>query len=946
MERDAFISYSHKQDAALAQGLQRGLHHLARPWTRRQTVNVFRDTTSLAASSDLGGSIQKELANSRYFIYLASPTAAASRWVREEIDFWITHRQMDHFLIAVSEGNIAWDPAAGDFDWEKTDVLPEALRGRFATEPLWVNLTEIRERGEFSLRQADFRDAVATLAAPLHGRSKDALDGEDLRQHRLATRVLRTAVVTLALLLVTSLIAGVFAWQQRNTALARARTSASQALAARSLEMAGSDPRKAAQFALYADRVESTGESAQALGRAVAANGPVVWHVQGGREQTALWHGPSHTTSNRVAISQDGRLLAYYSDYDVTASDINDRHINLYDLQTRTSLPELRGEGWPMNGGGLMLSADGKILAVEVYPNQIEIWDVPGRRLTRTLVPDPNSSGLDNARARFKSTALSADGQHVAVTYLKPDSHETVYYGVWNTGTGARLSDGEVQDQSSELSFIQPGQLQVLDAQQARLNTLRLDTNTWAPTRTIGGMALDKDRYATALGNGSWAYVTGKAGDELWDLKGGRRTASVAEGPGRLVVPAEGKGMALGVDEQTLSLYDTTLKRQRVIGSFGWPVMDIATSGDGRWMAAIAEDGALTVFSTTGTQTGAPVANPQQLKREEFTEDRGLALRDVDGGTDVWRVSAAPPGDLQRLGHLPVAISRKPGSTDSVVVTADGTKAAVSQAAKMSLWDLRTGKRIGAEMPIEDDEPRFLSFLQDDVHALVQWKKDVSVVDTRSWEGVQRIPHATDPLLRVGISGDRTTFAFTGRDTTTIWRWSGGKLVKQPFEMPGPLAIHTVAFTRNGAKAAAVDTDGRVHLLDVASGRAVESTSVTQKGSSAVAFSPDGRLLVQAIPKGKDSFLQFWDSETGEARGTWALDNQPLGTEWHDRSVLNDPTGQILTLGTDGSLVRRAIDVASWRRILCGVVSDPLSRNEHDRYLSELDVSAPCPPRT
>ncbi|MFJ7204672.1 toll/interleukin-1 receptor domain-containing protein [Streptomyces sp. NPDC098789] len=622
MERDAFISYSHQQDSALAQGLQRGLHRLARPWTRRRTINVFRDTTSLAATSDLGGSIRRELANSRYLIYLASPAAAESRWVREEVEFWITHRSMDRFLIAVSRGTIAWDPGARDFDWEKTDVFPDVLRGRFTTEPLWVDLVDIRESGEFSLRRPEFRDAVATLAAPLHGRTKDALDSEDLR-HRLATRILRTAVVTLALLLVTSLIAGAFAWQQRDTALARARTSASLALAARSLEIAGSDPRKAAQFALYADEVEPTGEAAQALGRAVAANG--------------------------------------------------------------------RG--------------------------------------------------------------------------------------------------------------------------------------------------------------------------------------------------------------------------------------------------------------TARAQTGAPVANPQQLKREEFTADHGLALRDVDGGTDVWRVSAAPSGALQRLGHLPVAISRKPGSTDSVVVTADGTRAAVSQAAKMSLWDLRTGKRIGSEMPIEDDEPQFLSFLPDDVHALVQWKKDVSVVDTRSWESGQRIPYRTDPLLRVGISGDRSTFAFTGSDTTTIWRWSGGKLVKQPSEMPGPLRIHTVAFTGNGAKAAAVDTDGRVHILDVASGRIVESTSVTQQGTTAIAFSPDGRLLVQAIPKGKDSFLQFWDADTGEARGTWALDGQPLGTEWHDRSVLNDPDGQILTFGSDGSLVRRGIDVASWRRILCGVVSDPLSKTEHDRYLSELAVSAPCPPR-
>ncbi|MET3983961.1 TIR domain-containing protein [Streptomyces sp. PvR034] len=616
MQRDAFISYSHKQDAALAQGIQRGLHRLARPWTHRRTISVFRDTTSLAATSDLAGSIKRELANSRYLIYLASPAAARSRWVREEVEFWITHRPMDRLLIAVSGGTIAWDPATRDFDWERTDVFPDVLRGRFTTEPLWVNLTDIRESGEFSLRRPDFRDAVATLAAPLHGRTKDALDSEDLRQ-RLATRILRFAVVTLALLLVTSLIAGGLAWQQRNTALARARTSASQALAARSLEMAGSDPRKAAQFALYADRVQPTGESAQALGRAVAANGPAV----------------------------------------------------------------------------------------------------------------------------------------------------------------------------------------------------------------------------------------------------------------------------------------------------------------------------------TRAHAGTPVANAQQLKREEFTGDRGLALREVDGGTEVWRIGGGAADALQRLGRLPVAINRKPGSTDSVVVTADGGRAAVSQAANMSLWDLRTGKRIGTELPIEGDSPRFLSFLQDDAHALVQWKKTIALVDTRTWESVQRLPHQADANLPFSISGDRTTFMTSENSGVTMWRWSRGKLVKRPLSIADPFQLRSVAFSHDAAKAAALDTDGRVHLLDVASGRVGEGISVAQQGAADVAFSPDGRLLVQAVPKGKDSFLQFWDSETGEARGTWALDGQPL------ESVLNDPAGRILTFGSDGSLVRRDIDVASWRRILCGVVADPLGKAEHDRYLSDLDVAAPCPPR-
>ncbi|KJY46768.1 WD40 repeat, subgroup, partial [Streptomyces sp. NRRL S-444] len=278
--RDAFISYSHQQDVPLAEALQRGLHRLARPWTRRQIVSVFRDTTSLAAASDLGAAILHELGQSRYFVYIASPAAAQSRWVRAEIEFWLEHRPMDHFLIAVSDGTIAWDPDAGDWDWSRTTCLPDVLRRKFAKEPLWVDLTAIRKAERYSLRDAPFRDTVAALLARIRGLSKDEVDSEDLRQRRTAVRMLRGAVTTLSFLLVTSLIAGLFAWQQRNEALARARTSASLALAARALEMAATDPRRAAQYALYSYETEPTGEAAQALARAVAANDKVSQHMQ------------------------------------------------------------------------------------------------------------------------------------------------------------------------------------------------------------------------------------------------------------------------------------------------------------------------------------------------------------------------------------------------------------------------------------------------------------------------------------------------------------------------------------------------------------------------------------------------------------------------------------------------------------------------------------------
>src|SRR4051794_5430330 len=86
---DAFISYSHGADLEFAARLQRGLQTLAKPWyQRRQVIKVYRDQTDLAAAPELLAAILQELDRSRFLILMASPEAAASKWVHREIDHW------------------------------------------------------------------------------------------------------------------------------------------------------------------------------------------------------------------------------------------------------------------------------------------------------------------------------------------------------------------------------------------------------------------------------------------------------------------------------------------------------------------------------------------------------------------------------------------------------------------------------------------------------------------------------------------------------------------------------------------------------------------------------------------------------------------------------------------------------------------------------------------
>jgi hypothetical protein len=187
-----FISYSHAADDRLAPALQSGLQQFAKPWYRLRAMRVFRDKTGLAVTPELWGSIQKALADADYFILLASPQAAQSKWVEQEVDWWLRNRSADHLLIVWTDGEVAWDRAAGDFDWTKTTALPHRLQRVFQEEPNYLDLRFAKTIAHLSLRQPAFLEAVAGLSATLQGRSLDELIGEDLGQHQKTMRWLRS----------------------------------------------------------------------------------------------------------------------------------------------------------------------------------------------------------------------------------------------------------------------------------------------------------------------------------------------------------------------------------------------------------------------------------------------------------------------------------------------------------------------------------------------------------------------------------------------------------------------------------------------------------------------------------------------------------------------------------------------------------------------------------
>jgi hypothetical protein len=214
----AFISYSREESTGLAIALQAGLERFAKPWYRLRAVRVFRDESNMSANPDLKGTIEAELVRSGWFILLASTKAASSLWVETEIQWWLNHRSVDRIMLVQSAGEIVWDPIANQFDSARSSAIPPILARAYRHQPRWIDLRWFGAPEGVGAADPRFIERVADLAAPIHGKERADIVGENVRQHRRTVRLARSAIATLAILLALSLIATVVALQQRQNA--------------------------------------------------------------------------------------------------------------------------------------------------------------------------------------------------------------------------------------------------------------------------------------------------------------------------------------------------------------------------------------------------------------------------------------------------------------------------------------------------------------------------------------------------------------------------------------------------------------------------------------------------------------------------------------------------------------------------------------------------------
>jgi len=216
---DAFLSYTHR-DRAVASGIQKGLHQIGRRLGQLRALRVFRDDTNLEVSPDLWGKITEALDGARFLVVVLSPLAAESYWVNKEVAYWLEHRGRERLLLVLAGGQLWWDGEQQRFDPQASDAALPVLTepGVLAAEPFFI---DVSEDAPWDPRSAALREKITALAAPIHGKPKDQLAGDDLREQRRFRRLRAAAITALVMLTVAAVIAAGVAVVQRQHAIAQ-----------------------------------------------------------------------------------------------------------------------------------------------------------------------------------------------------------------------------------------------------------------------------------------------------------------------------------------------------------------------------------------------------------------------------------------------------------------------------------------------------------------------------------------------------------------------------------------------------------------------------------------------------------------------------------------------------------------------------------------------------
>ncbi|MFF3032035.1 toll/interleukin-1 receptor domain-containing protein [Streptomyces rubiginosohelvolus] len=928
---DVFISYSQNLDRDVAAVFQRGMENFGRPWYRPVRLRVFRDTTHLSAGPDLQGGIEKALSCSAWLIVMASPQAAASPWVRAEIDWWVAHKDSGRILLAWTDGDLEWDPAAQDFDWSRTDALPREQMDKVLAAapgcPRWVDLrwlrAQIDERGSVPVNDPRLVADVAEFAAPVQGRSKSDLIGHHLRLRKRRNRTAGATILALALLLTTATWFGLAADRQADIAATRQLSATSRQLVAEAATIQHDRPDLARQLLVEAYRLSHTEQAVGAL--LTSSDIPRVV--------------PARNSSGALAFVSRSLLVASSGD-----------GLALFDVRTGAPVSELpSGGSRPL---AVAVSSDGRLLAEGGNTGEVRIWDLSDRRKPRQLSSAWTLSTVrDLAFDASASVLVVGSGTRVAAVDVRDPARPRV--------TG--VSSGVTVSLGSGTAISPDGTLIATGAADDKVRILRV-----SGSGELSALATVEAPSAAVAFSPS-GHLLATAGEDrtvrLWDMASPRwpepRTAlhSPSESVDAVAFAADGRTLATGDSEGAVHLWDVSdpfqPRQGEALSGHTFVVNSLAFSPDGRSLASAAwdtvseelSDNSVRLWNVHGARrSSAHVLLPGDgLSPQPFAPTGGVVATGRPGA--VWKVDGVP--EPRRLATLP---SFRGGGQD-YAFSPDGRTLAAGH--PLSLWDVSTPARIREHARFREvEDPQTVVFGVDG--RLLAAREPLGAV--RLWDvGDPDRPRSTAVLPAakaeavIGAEGS-SSFVFAGdraliasvRDRRAVQLWDVSRPdrpVRRGTVPVGPSRTGSLAATADGGTLFVGDARGGVTVWDITDARRPKRLGASQRHSGAITHlaADPVRDMLAGVDENSGA-IRLWDVSDPAVPREIALlaenGTRPTGLAF-------SPDGGLLAVSSDDGTQLWRTDVGPILQQLCAQ-SAPITEAQWKEYLPDRPYDPPC----
>jgi WD40 repeat protein len=922
---NAFMSYSHAADGMLAPALQSALHRFAKPWYRLRALHIFRDKTTLAVTPSLWGAIQAALDESTFFILLASPESAASVWVQQEIEYWLKRNPPQRMLIVLTSGELQWDRASGGFNAPTTTALPEMLMRRFADEPLYLDLRWAHDETHLSLSHPRFRDAVADLAATLHGRPKDELVGEDVLQHRRALRIAWSAAATLAVLAFVSVIAALVAFQQRNIAevqrsiaVEQSQTALARQLAAQSASVRVQFPDRlplAVLLASESTRLHPSFEGNEALRAALTLLPRPV-------QSYAYDFDPGGQGRVRaLAFSPDGKALAVARDagtadlFELNKSsvartlqpsenpaavlDLTAGHgENSSEASAESSSDDNSENSTEMTA--LAFSPDGRIVATASNDGTARLWETATGRELLTV----------QHGSHVVSVTFSPDGTRLATG--SADGKLRLFTVATNPADIRKMLELRMEFQHGEevrqVMFSPDGHLLAAISTDGGISLTTLDTKAsrrvWSAGAAGLGLAFSPDGKRLATANGSFAFV--------WDVATGRElfkamhatSAYDAESPMRWIdsvaLSPDGNYLASAARDGTARVWNLTTRQELIRLTHAAPVEAVAFSRDGTTLTTGSFDGTARLWELPSGRERLRATHAGGSEVVAFSPDGGqVASGGSEGSVNIWSLSR---GDQ-------LAATTHPDAVSAVSLNPSGDRVATADdRGGLRIW--RTNGQI--ERTLDAPARASIIFSEDGRYLAGATSSSLFTVDLANDDTLKALAGSRDardfllsPRYVVGEASDRQHIR--------VWATAGGR------ELPPIEASHVQSFRLDPTGCCAVIEEldeygkkGAIRIRDLSAREDLRRTPIDGNKPDEFALGPHGRMLAQSFSRAnegsdrRDNYIEVSDGATGRL-----LARLPQAARASFMQFDTSGT-RLLTMSENNENPRQQLDVWDW----------------------------------